>query len=194
MVNLRELSKVAEGQGEVRRLAAGHSCILSGHARFPGGENAFKALWVELGARNNFDAQITGGRPGRAGHLPQPPWLRVRGGGDRAARDRPAPCAHGAPAADGDRGRRAGRGGDHGGDHQVRVRFAWQRGRNANPGGLAHDLDPEGNAPGDDRSGTWLLPIRIKSVSSNILIADPYGIGSSIRLTLRPTAAPVTRQ
>ena len=45
-------------------------------------------------------------------------------------------------------------------DHQVRVQFAWQRGRGSNPAGLDHDLDEEGAAPGDERSGIRLEPCR----------------------------------
>jgi type VI secretion system secreted protein VgrG len=41
-------------------------------------------------------------------------------------------------------------------DHQVRVQFAWQRGLNANAGGMPHDVDEEGSAPGDERAGTWV--------------------------------------
>jgi type VI secretion system secreted protein VgrG len=41
-------------------------------------------------------------------------------------------------------------------DHQVKIQFAWQRGPGANAGGLEHDTDERGNAPGDDRSGTWV--------------------------------------
>jgi hypothetical protein len=41
-------------------------------------------------------------------------------------------------------------------DHQVRIQFAWQRGQGANPGGIAHDTDAKGSAPGDDSSGTWV--------------------------------------
>jgi type VI secretion system secreted protein VgrG len=38
----------------------------------------------------------------------------------------------------------------------VRIQFAWQRGGRPNPGGLAHDTDDKGCAPGDERSGTWV--------------------------------------
>lgn len=38
-------------------------------------------------------------------------------------------------------------------DARVKVQFAWQRGERPNPGG--HLLD-DANAPGDDRSGTWV--------------------------------------
>ncbi|GHA82291.1 type VI secretion system Vgr family protein [Cognatilysobacter bugurensis] len=44
-------------------------------------------------------------------------------------------------------------------DHQVRIQFPWQRGRAPNPGGLADTgsrSNPEGHAPGDHTSGTWV--------------------------------------
>ncbi|HBZ07114.1 MAG TPA: type VI secretion system tip protein VgrG, partial [Massilia sp.] len=41
-------------------------------------------------------------------------------------------------------------------DHQVKVQFAWQRGQGANRGGLAHDTDEKGCAPGNAASGTWV--------------------------------------
>ena len=44
-------------------------------------------------------------------------------------------------------------------DHQVRIQFPWQRGRQPNPGGLVgtgSDTHPDGHAPGDHTSGTWV--------------------------------------
>lgn len=44
-------------------------------------------------------------------------------------------------------------------DHQVRIQFPWQRGRAPNPGGLtdtASRSNPDGHAPGDHASGTWV--------------------------------------
>ena len=44
-------------------------------------------------------------------------------------------------------------------DHQVRIQFPWQRGRNPNRGGLTDtgsSAHPDGHAPGDDTSGTWV--------------------------------------
>jgi type VI secretion system secreted protein VgrG len=41
-------------------------------------------------------------------------------------------------------------------DHQVKIQFAWQRGANANAGGLSHNTDAKGSAPGDETSGTWV--------------------------------------
>ncbi|KGM54793.1 hypothetical protein N799_08520, partial [Lysobacter arseniciresistens ZS79] len=44
-------------------------------------------------------------------------------------------------------------------DHQVRVQFPWQRGVAPNPGGLTDtgsSASPDGHAPGDATSGTWV--------------------------------------
>ena len=44
-------------------------------------------------------------------------------------------------------------------DHQVRIQFPWQRGRRPNPGGLmdtGSSARPDGHAPGDHTSGTWV--------------------------------------
>lgn len=44
-------------------------------------------------------------------------------------------------------------------DHRVKVQFPWQRGTRPLPGGLfdtGNSIDTEGNAPGDDSSGTWV--------------------------------------
>jgi type VI secretion system secreted protein VgrG len=44
-------------------------------------------------------------------------------------------------------------------DHQVRVQFPWQRGAAPLPGGLTDTAsagNPQGHAPGNDQSGTWV--------------------------------------
>ena len=44
-------------------------------------------------------------------------------------------------------------------DHRVKLQFPWQRGAQALAGGLPHDegsADAQGNAPGNDASGTWV--------------------------------------
>jgi type VI secretion system secreted protein VgrG len=50
-------------------------------------------------------------------------------------------------------------------DHRVKVQFPWQRGSAPLAGGLSHEGSPdtEGNAPGDERSGTW---VRVASPSA----------------------------
>ena len=43
-------------------------------------------------------------------------------------------------------------------EHRVKVQFAWQRGEKPNAGGVGHEssVDKKGNAPSDERSGTWV--------------------------------------
>ncbi len=43
-------------------------------------------------------------------------------------------------------------------EHRVKVQFAWQRGEQPNSGGLGHEskVDLKGNAPGNEKSGTWV--------------------------------------
>ncbi len=160
MLRALELNnKVFEGQGAVRRLAPGYRFELTQHERYPQGENAFKTLWVEHEARNNIDAGIA--TADRAGWI-EPGTYRNRFGCVREAvaivpRATALPHAHtalgpqtalvvGVQDATATTVR----------DHQVRVQFAWQRGQGSNQGGLAHDVDEQGSAPGDERSGTWV--------------------------------------
>ncbi|CAN7409981.1 type VI secretion system Vgr family protein [Pseudoduganella sp. LjRoot289] len=151
-------NKVFEGSGAVRRLAAGHGFQLTQHERYGGGDNSFKVLWVEHEARNNFDAAIKGG-----------PAFGVEAGTYRnsfgCVRDTVAivPDATAAPHACTALGAQtalvvglADTVSTTTRDHQVRVQFAWQRGEGANPGGLQHNTDAKGSAPGDERAGTWV--------------------------------------
>ncbi|QGZ37657.1 type VI secretion system secreted protein VgrG [Pseudoduganella flava] len=154
---LEQDNKLFDGAGAVRRLAPGHGFHLAQHDRYPEGQNGFTVLWVEHDARNNFTAQIRTHRDGvengtyrnrfacirdavaivpRAIAAPQP----VTAPGPQTA------LVVGLPDAVATTTR----------DHQVKIQFAWQRGTGANPGGLTHDTDEEGNAPGDERSGTWV--------------------------------------
>lgn len=44
-------------------------------------------------------------------------------------------------------------------DHSVKIQFPWQRGEQPTPGGLREthsSATPQGNAPGDERAGTWV--------------------------------------
>lgn len=150
-------NKVFEGGGAVRRLAAGHGFTLTQHARYPSGADAFTVLWVQHEARNNFDTGIAG------------TTKQVENGSYRnrfacvrdvvalvpAATAAPHPCTAmgpqtalvvGLPHAVATSTR----------DHQVKVQFGWQRGVNPNPGGIAHNLDERGSAPGNDASGSWV--------------------------------------
>jgi type VI secretion system secreted protein VgrG len=152
-------NKRFEGAGSVRRLAAGHAFTLTQHERYPEGGNAFVVLWVRHEGRNNLQAA---GIAGAVGHRTDRDIYRNTFGcvrdtvaivpGDIVA---PQPCSApgpqtalvvGLPDAAATTTR----------DHQVRIQFPWQRGRSPNPGGMAHNSDSEGSAPGDDTSGTWV--------------------------------------
>jgi type VI secretion system secreted protein VgrG len=151
-------NKVFEGAGAVRRLAAGHAFNLSQHERYPEGDNAFTVLWVRHEARNNFQTGIAAARKTRVESATYRNTFAC-------IRDVVAivPLATAAPHAStalgpqtaivvglGDSVSTTTR------DHQVRIQFAWQRGQGANPGGLSHNTDEQGNAPGDQTSGTWV--------------------------------------
>jgi type VI secretion system secreted protein VgrG len=151
-------NKLFEGAGAARRLAAGHAFTLTQHQRYPEGENTFTVLWVRHEARNNVRSGVAGA---------------VRGGVEAGTyrnsfacvRDSVAivPRATAAPHARTALGTQpaiivglanailtTGR------DHQVKIQFGWQRGMAANGGGGGHNVDETGNAPGDERSGTWV--------------------------------------
>ncbi|WP_208279753.1 type VI secretion system Vgr family protein [Massilia oculi] len=150
-------NKVFEGAGAVRRLAAGHGFTLTQHDRYPAGANAFTVLWVRHEARNNFDTGIAGASKQVENGTYRNTFACVR---DvvalvPVATAAPHPCTSlgpqtalvvGLPNAVATSTR----------DHQVKVQFAWQRGVNPNPGGVSHNLDERGNAPGNDASGSWI--------------------------------------
>jgi type VI secretion system secreted protein VgrG len=151
-------NKVFEGEGAVRRLAAGHAFQLSQHARYPEGESAFTVLWVSHEARNNFQTGIAGTvATGIENGTYRNRFACVREVVALVPRATaaPRPCTApgpqtalvvGLPNAMSTTTR----------DHQVRIQFAWQRGTKPNPGGLAHNTDAQGNAPGNASSGTWV--------------------------------------
>lgn len=151
-------NKVFEGAGAVRRLAAGHVFQLTQHARYPDGANAFAVLWVRHEARNNLHA----GQGARAddaiyrntfGCVRDTVAIVPRAATALRAPTAPGPqtaLVVGLPDAAATAASTTTR------DHQVRIQFPWQRGPAPNPGGMAHQADTEGNAPGDDRSGTWV--------------------------------------
>jgi type VI secretion system secreted protein VgrG len=151
-------NKVFEGAGAVRRLAAGHALQLTQHERYPEGENAFTVLWVRHEARNNFQ---TGIGSGAASCIEDGTYRNTFA----CVRDAVAivPARTAAPHACTALGPQtaivvglADSVATTTRDHQVRIQFAWQRGANANPGGLAHNTDDKGSAPGDESSGTWV--------------------------------------
>jgi type VI secretion system secreted protein VgrG len=152
-------NKRFEGAGAVRRLAAGNSFRLTRHKRYPAGANAFKVLWVEHEARNNFRTGVTAtaARAGIENGTYRNRFACVRDSvpivpaAAAALRPGVAPGPQTALVV----------GLPHGvatttRDYQVRIQFAWQRGMSPNPGGLAHHIDLEGNAPGNEASGTWV--------------------------------------
>ncbi|GGC25592.1 hypothetical protein [Pseudoduganella buxea] len=135
----------------MRRLAPGHAFTLTQHERYGPDSDAFVALWVEHEARNNFQAQI---KTAAGGGLVENGTYRNRFGCVRdavAIVPRAAAAAHPVTALGpqtaivvglADAVAHTGR------DHQVRIQFASQRGEGANAGGMAHNTDETGNAPG----------------------------------------------
>ena len=151
-------NKLFEGAGAVGRLAAGHAFELTQHERYQDGAGLFTVLSVEHEARNNFQAQIaasarTSVEPGTYRNT----FACVRDVVAIVPRMMAAPHASTALGAQtalvvglGDSVSTTTR------DHQVKIQFAWQRGQGANAGGMAHNTDDKGNAPGDEKSGTWV--------------------------------------
>jgi type VI secretion system secreted protein VgrG len=151
-------NKSFEGAGAVRRLAAGHAFDLTQHERYTGADGSFKVLSVNHEARNNFQPQIksverTGIEPGTYRNT----FTCVRDA--VAIVPRAMAAAHASTALGPQTALVVGltdavsttmR------DHHVRIQFAWQRGAAANPGGMAHNTDETGHAPGDETSGTWV--------------------------------------
>jgi type VI secretion system secreted protein VgrG len=151
-------NKVFEGAGAVRRLAAGHSFNLTQHERYPDGDGAFIVLAVAHEARNNFEAQIkSAAHTGIEAGTYRNTFSCVRDSVAIVPRAMAAPHASTALGPQtalvvglGDSVSTTMR------DHQVKVQFAWQRGQGVNAGGMSHDTDDKGNAPGDETSGTWV--------------------------------------
>ena len=151
-------NKAFEGSGAARRLAAGHGFRLTQHDRYPNGDNAFTVIWVRHEARNNFDTGIAqAARSGIENGTYRNSFGCVRDTVALVPALTAAPLKATAPGAQcalvvglADSVATTTR------DHQVRIQFAWQRGSRPNPGGLTHDLDARGCAPGDERSGTWV--------------------------------------
>jgi len=156
-----------DGGGTARQMAPGHDFTLTQHDRYaegPGqavdeiGDNRYTLLHVLHEAANNLGsqaAQVLGAsdlehgayrntfsaQPAAAALLPR--WI--------AKPTAPEGLTAVVVTAQ-DEAISSGR------DLRVKVQFPWQRGRRPLPGGLPHRShgDEEGNAPGDDSSGTWL--------------------------------------
>jgi len=155
---LEQENKVFEGTGAVRRLAAGHAFQLTQHDRYPEGANAFKVLSVSHEARNNFNTGIAGAASaGVENGSYRNVFTCVRDAVPLVPRLTTAPHRTTAPGPQcalvvglADAVSTTNR------DHQVRVQFAWQRGARPNAGGMAHNTDEQGCAPGNETSGTWV--------------------------------------
>ncbi|MES3023905.1 MAG: type VI secretion system Vgr family protein [Pseudomonadota bacterium] len=151
-------NKVFEGTGAVRRLAAGHAFELTRHERYGEGDRAFTVQWVCHEARNNFMPRIGSGvNAGLEAGTYRNRFACVRNIVAAVPRETVAPHARtamgpqsaivvGLTNAVATTVR----------DHQVKIQFAWQRGQGANAGGLDHNTDEAGNAPGNAASGTWV--------------------------------------
>jgi type VI secretion system secreted protein VgrG len=151
-------NKDFEGAGAVRRLAAGCTFQLTQHARCPAGDNGFTVLWVEHEARNNFRTGIRrAAQDGIDDGTYRNRFACVRDtvaivpGAAAAPRPRSAPGPQTALVVGLAQGIATSTR-----DHQVRIQFAWQRGASPNPGGMPHDTDARGNAPGNETAGTWV--------------------------------------
>ncbi|WP_336235425.1 type VI secretion system Vgr family protein [Achromobacter dolens] len=156
-----------EGGGTARQMMPGHVFALTQHDRYAQGDaaagdelggNHYTLLWVEHEAANNLGSQAAqaldtpdlehgayrnnfGAQPAASALLPA--W--------RARPTAPEGVTALVVTAQ-DASVTTGR------DLRVKVQFPWQRGERPLPGGLRHRShgDDAGNAPGDDRSGTWL--------------------------------------
>lgn len=156
-----------EGGGSARQMMPGHVFALTQHDRYAQGSgaagdelggNRYTLLWVEHEAANNLGSQAAQAlaasdlehgayrndftaQPAAAALLPA--W--------RARPTAPEGVTALVVTAQ-DASITTGR------DLRVKVQFPWQRGERPLPGGLRHRShgDDAGNAPGDDRSGTWL--------------------------------------
>src|SRR5699024_11080653 len=158
---LRMPARQFEGHGAARALAAGMTYTLIQHPDLDG--QRFVPRWIEHHATNNLgtDLPLPQGRRLHAADLGKGSYrqrFRALPAGTRIAPAHPdKPLAPGCSQAivvgvpgEALTGTR---------DHQVRIQFYWQRGSAPLPGGLtetASPSHPEGHAPGDDHSGTWV--------------------------------------
>ncbi|WP_394780060.1 type VI secretion system Vgr family protein [Undibacterium sp.] len=163
MLRAMELNnKVFSGGGAVRELAAGYAFTLTQHDSYGPGGNEFITLSVDHAATNNLDAgmasllESNGLERGTYRNtftclrkaVPVVPALS-------AIRRRPTALGaqialvvglDGAPVTT-DR------------DHRIKLQFPWQRGNAPHAGGMTDTgslADTTGNAPGNEKSGTWV--------------------------------------
>lgn len=157
---LRLPARTFHGQGAVRTLEAGKTYTLTQHPDLAG--QAFVPLAVEHLATNNLGTGLA--------HLHGTADVAALGKGSYRQRFDAVPA--GTAIAPPHRDRPLAPGvqsaivvgvpGDaltSTRDHQVRLQFPWQRGVAPLPGGLtdtASPGNPQGHAPGDDHSGTWV--------------------------------------
>jgi type VI secretion system VgrG family protein len=158
---LRLPARTFRGQGAVRTLEAGKSYLLTQHPDLSG--QSFVPLTLDHVATNNLGtalphlrgSQTDDSTLGKGSYRQQ--FDAVPAGTPIAPAHRDRPLAPGVQTAivtgvPGDTltGTR---------DHQVRVQFPWQRGTAPLPGGLTDTMSkqlPQGHAPGDHHSGTWV--------------------------------------
>ncbi|QOW21541.1 type VI secretion system Vgr family protein [Novilysobacter avium] len=155
---LRLPQRLYAGAGSARSMAAGFAFTLTQHPDLSG--QAFLPLVIEHRAANNLDsgiAELLGPAGGIERGNYRNRFLAV------TAETPVVPVARYKPTAPGlqtaivvglpESALTSTR------DHQVRIQFPWQRGTAPNPGGLTETgstAHPNGHAPGDDTSGTWV--------------------------------------
>ncbi|MGO1541114.1 MAG: type VI secretion system Vgr family protein [Luteimonas sp.] len=152
---LRLPQALYSGAGSVRDLDAGYAYTLAQHAVHE--DTGFVPLSVIHVAANNLGSGIPillGSSELEHGSY-RNRFVAVPAGTPVTPLPRPRPTAHGPqtarvvglPEAAATSNR----------DHRVRIQFAWQRGPQPNPGGLADTASAHpGHAPGDATSGTWV--------------------------------------
>ncbi|MGY0612470.1 type VI secretion system Vgr family protein [Luteimonas sp. A501] len=158
---LRVVRQVQAGAGSARVLAPGSAFTLTQHDSHSG--QAFVVLAVEHSACNNFEGGMAAllGRLGLGDeaerHDYRNRFVAVPMGTAIVPMERPPVRSHGPQTARvvglPDAAITPTR------EHQVRIQFAWQRGAQPNAGGLSDagsTAFPDGHAPGDATSGTWV--------------------------------------
>jgi type VI secretion system secreted protein VgrG len=160
-------NKTFNGAGAIRQLAAGHGFSLTQHDNYPEGENEFTVLAVTHQATNNLDGGMTrllsanalSARPLERGTY-RNQFSSVR---SSVALVPPLTALRRAPTAPGSQIALVV--GMEGApltterDHRIKLQFPWQRGSVPQAGGLNHtdtSVDTDGNAPGNETSGTWV--------------------------------------